>query len=69
MAVDDPAIRAARNAFLVLVVTLVGVSTAQFATLGLIRPETALLWVLAVATYFGSKWYYERNADASSDGT
>ena len=63
----DPPMRAARNAFLVLVTLLLGISTYQFLTIdGLTRP-VALLWGVSVVVYFGSKFYYDRYETEGDD--
>jgi len=62
----DPPMRAARNAFLVLITLLLGISTYQFVTInGLTRP-IALLWGVSVVAYFASKFYYERVENRNS---
>lgn len=58
----DPPMRAARNAFLVLVTLLLGISTYQFLTIDGITRPVAILWGVSVVTYFGSKFYYDRQA-------
>lgn len=72
MAVDEVMLRAARNAYLLILIALVAVSTYQFVTIGGLAPEIAAIWVVGVGTYYGSKWYYgsrESGADdAATDG-
>lgn len=63
---DDVVMRAARNAFLLLLLALVVISTYQFATTGGLAPEIGAIWVVGVGTYYGSKWYYGRQTDATS---
>lgn len=63
MPADDAVLRAARNAFLVLLVALVAVGVYQFATVGAIRPEITGLWLGGVVVYMGSKWFYSRQAE------
>jgi hypothetical protein len=67
MAVEMAVLRSARNAFLVLLLTLVGLAVYEFVSLGTVRPGTAIAWVAGAAVYFGSKWYYGRQ-DAGSAG-
>ena len=62
----DPPMRAARNAFLVLVTLLLGISTYQFLTIDGITRPVAVLWVVSVLTYFGSKFYYDREETATT---
>ena len=71
MPADDVVTRAARNAFLALLISLVGIAVYQFVTRGGIAPEVTALWVLGVAVYGGSTWYYRRGnvGDASGDGS
>jgi len=63
----DPVMRAARNAFLVVILLLLGVSTYQFFTIDSITRPIALLWIVAVLAFYGSKHYYRRQ-DAEAAG-
>jgi len=65
---DDAVLYSARNAFLVLLLVLVGLSLYQFATLGRIRPGIAVVWVAGAGTFYLSKWHYGRDG-AAADGT
>lgn len=60
MPADEDVLRAARNAYLVLIVTLLGIGIYQLVTVGEVRPEILGLWIGGVVVYYGSKWYYER---------
>lgn len=60
MPVDDAVMRSARNAFLALLVVLIGVSGYQFVTIGKITPEIAVVWVTGAGTFYLSKWHYGR---------
>lgn len=56
----DSPMRAARNAFMVLILVLLGLSVYQFVFVeagGLTIPA---LWTLGVVVYFLSKLYYDR---------
>lgn len=66
MPADDAVLRAARNAFLLLLLALVVISTYQFVTVGGLAPEIGAIWVVGVGTYYGSRWYYGREDDATS---
>lgn len=50
--------RAARNAFLVLLIVLFAVSVYQFITDGGFL--AGALWILGVVVFYGSKYYYKR---------
>lgn len=63
MPADESVLRAARNAYLLILLALVAVSTYQFVTTGGLAPEIAAIWVVGVGTYYGSKWYYGRQGD------
>jgi hypothetical protein len=62
MAVDDVVLRSARNAFLALMLVAVGVGVYQFVTAGQIAPGTAVIWAVGAAVFYGSKYYYGREA-------
>jgi len=69
MAADLLVLRAARNAYLLVLLALVGTSTYQFATTGGISPAVALLWIVAAGGFYASKWYYRRSGpDEATDG-
>jgi hypothetical protein len=68
MPADLLVLRAARNAFLFVLLALVGVSTYQFATIGSIEPGIAVIWVVGAGGFYASKWYYRRNADPEAEG-
>ena len=65
MAVEMAVLRAARNAFLVLLLALIGLGLYEFISLGTVRPGTAVAWVAGAGVYFGSKWYYGRQEAGS----
>jgi hypothetical protein len=60
--------RSARNAFLVLLVVLVGISTYQFYSFGSITAPVAVMWVVGAGTFYASKWYYGRSDGADGTG-
>ena len=69
MAADILVLRAARNAYLLVLLALVGTSTYQFATTGCITPAVALLWIVAAGGFYVSKWYYRRSGpEEAPDG-
>jgi hypothetical protein len=63
---DAIVLRSARNAFLVVLLLLVGVSTYQFYTIGGITGPIAVLWVAGAGAFYLSKWYYGRRDPARS---
>ncbi|MFB6074270.1 MAG: hypothetical protein ABEJ89_04590 [Haloarculaceae archaeon] len=60
MAPDQRTLHSARNGFLVVILALVAVAAYQFWTRGRIAPAVSAVWVLGVAVFYGSKWYYGR---------
>lgn len=68
MPVDLDLLRAARNAFLLILVTLVAISVYQFFTLGRITTVVAVVWIVGAAGFYGSKWYYGRQDSPSTEG-
>lgn len=62
-------LRAARNAFLTLIVVLMGVSVYQFAFVGNPSPLSAGLWTLGVVVYYLSKVYYDRQSNPEDTNT
>ncbi len=60
---DDRVLLAARNAFLFVLLALVGVSSYQFATTGGLEPGVGVIWIVGAGGYYASKWYYGRQAD------
>lgn len=60
MELDDPAILAARNAFIVLLVVLFGLSVYQFAFVENGDMMAAALWTLGAAVFYVSRTYYRR---------
>ena len=69
MAADLLVLRSARNAYLLVLLALVGTSTYQFATTGGITPAVALLWIVAAGGFYLSKWYYRRSgSEEAIDG-
>jgi hypothetical protein len=62
---DDTVLRSARNAFLVVLVLLVALSTYQFYTIGGITGPIAAIWVAAAGTFYLSKWHYGRTDSTS----
>ena len=68
MPADLLVLRAARNAFLFVLLALVGVSSYQFATTGGLDPGVAIIWVVGAGGFYASKWYYRRGeAGATAD--
>lgn len=63
MATDRVVLLAARNAFLFVLLALVGVSTYQFATIGRLEPGVAVIWVVGAGGFYASKWYYRRQGE------
>ncbi len=63
MEMDDPAMLAARNAFLVLLVVLFGFSVYQFAFVDDAPPTGAALWALGAGVYYFSRYYYRKQAE------
>lgn len=61
MPVDDPVMRSARNGYLVLILVLLGLSIYQFVTDGGFL--AGALWVVGVAVFYVSKYYYQRQED------
>lgn len=57
---DAVMLRSARNAYLLVLVLLVGLSAYQFYTFGGISDPVAAIWVAAVGAFYLSKWYYGR---------
>jgi hypothetical protein len=62
---DDIVLRSARNAFLIVLLFLVGASTYQFYTIGGITTPIAAIWVAAASSFYLSKWYYGRQGSSS----
>ncbi|MFW6436621.1 MAG: hypothetical protein ACOCYZ_03195 [Halococcoides sp.] len=62
----DPVMRGARNGFLVTVVCLSAIGAVQFATSGAVTRPVLVTWVLAVLTYYASRYYY-RSTDPKRD--
>ncbi|MEF8854496.1 MAG: hypothetical protein V5A24_03230 [Haloarculaceae archaeon] len=67
MPADVTVLRAARNAFLFVLLALVAVSTYQFATTGGIEPGIAVIWIVGAGGFYASKWYYGRSSDGAAD--
>ncbi len=63
MEMDDPAMLAARNAFLVLIVVLFAFSVYQFAFVRDATPTGAVLWALGAGVFYFSRYYYRKQAD------
>jgi len=64
----DPVMRAARNAFMVLILVLLGLSVYRFVYVedgGLTVPA---LWTVGIVVYYASKYYYQRQESPRSDG-
>jgi len=55
---DVVMLHSARNAYLVVLVLLVAISTYQFYTFGGLSDPIAVLWVAGAGSFFLSKWYY-----------
>jgi hypothetical protein len=62
---DDVVLRSARNALLVVLLLLVGISTYQFYTIGSITGPVAAIWIAAAGAFYLSKWHYGRQDPAS----
>jgi len=56
----DPLVRAGRNGFLVTLLLLVAIGGYQFATSGTVTTPVVVTWVVAVLTFYASKYYYHR---------
>ena len=69
MPADDIVLLSARNAFLVLLLVLLGFSTYQFYTIRGVTTPVAAMWVTAVGVFYLSKWYYGRESDTSATTT
>lgn len=59
----DPLVRAGRNGFLVTLLVLVAIGGYQFATAGTVTTPVVATWVVAVLTFYASKYYYRRSDD------
>lgn len=68
MSVDTDLLRAARNAFLLILVTLLGISAYQFATRGAITAPVLVVWIVGAAGFYLSKWYYARQEGGEHEG-
>ena len=64
MGTPDPVMAAARNAFVVLIVVLLGLSIYEFAA-GEGDLLAATLWTLGVVVFYVSKAYYQRTSAAA----
>lgn len=60
MPADDAVLRSARNAFMVLLLLLLAISTYQFYTTGGLTRPVGVLWVAGAGTFYLSKWHYGR---------
>lgn len=60
MAVDDAALHAARNGFLVVIIALLAVGVVQVVREGTVSPAIGATWVAGVVVFYASKWYYGR---------
>lgn len=63
----DPVMRAARNGFLIVILALLLVWASKLAFVGENDVALFALWALGAAVFYGSKYYYERQADDASD--
>jgi membrane protein implicated in regulation of membrane protease activity len=63
----DPVMRAARNGFLVTIIALVAIGGYQFATRGIVTAPIIVTWIVAVLSFYVSKFYYRR-ADTEEQG-
>jgi hypothetical protein len=63
MAADDTVLRSARNAFMVLLLLLLAISTYQFYTIGGLTTPVGVLWVAGAGAFYLSKWHYGRQND------
>jgi len=63
MEMDDPAMLAARNAFLVLLVVLFAFSVYQFAFVEDATPTGAVFWALGAGVFYFSRYYYRKQAE------
>lgn len=66
MKTDHVVLLSARNAFLVLLVSLVAVGLYQFLTAGSVTRPVVVLWVVGVVVFYGSKTYYRRRPPGDS---
>ena len=66
---SDEVLRSARNAFLVLMVLLVAISTYQCFSFGGVTDPVAVMWVVGAGAFYASKWYYGRGADPTAGET
>jgi len=57
---DDIVLQSARNAYLVVLLLLVGISAWQFYTIGGITNPIVAIWIAAAGVFYLSKWYYGR---------
>jgi hypothetical protein len=62
---DDAVLRSARNAFMVLLLLLLAISTYQFYTVGGLSTPVAVLWVAGAGVFYISKWHYGRQSGAA----
>jgi hypothetical protein len=67
MSDDDVVLRSARNAFLVVLVTLLAISVYQFAVRDGVTWPVAVMWVAGAGVFYASKYYYGWRDDGSED--
>lgn len=66
MPADDAVLRSARNAFMVLLLLLLAISTYQFYTIGGLTRPVGIMWVAGAGSFYLSKWHYGRqDSDAA----
>ena len=58
---DEVVLKSARNAFLVLILALLGVGLYQIAMVGSVTPVIGGIWLAGVVAFYGSKVYYGRS--------
>lgn len=66
---DDVVLKSARNAFLVVLLVLLGFSTYQFYTIQGVTTPVAAMWVAAAGVFYLSKWYYKRQGATPAETT
>jgi hypothetical protein len=64
---DRTVLRSARNAFGVMLLVLLGISTYQFYAIGGVTTPVALLWATGAGVFYLSKYYYGRQATDTAE--
>ncbi len=68
MPADDIVLRSARNAFLVLLLLLLAISTYQFYKFGGPTMPVGVLWVAGAGAFYLSKYHYGRKDSGDATG-